>query len=113
MSPSLMSSGAVVAPTPERLVRADADERVRLLERYVRAELGRVLGIAPDLVDTTGRAMGCLGIGSISAIELQLRMRAALGVDVHLRHLLTDRSAQALIDFLVEEFTPDGVGGRA
>ncbi|MFF1560778.1 acyl carrier protein [Streptomyces sp. NPDC058279] len=82
-------------------------ERARMLEQYVREELGRILGIAPQYVDTTGRPMGCLGIGSISGIELQYRMESVLGVDLNLQRLLLANSAQELIDCLVGQFGPD------
>ncbi|MEO3975089.1 acyl carrier protein [Streptomyces sp. CAU 1734] len=107
-------SGTVRIHTPDLAVLAAVDlpERTRILDRYVRAELGRILGITPDLVDTTGRPMGCLGIGSISGIELQYRMEAALGVDVNLQRLLLANSAQELIDCLAGQLGPSGTGHR-
>ncbi|MFG2296240.1 acyl carrier protein [Streptomyces sp. NPDC048603] len=87
-------------------------ERTRILEQYVREELGRVLGILPDEVDTTGRPMGCLGIGSISGIELQYRMEGRLGVDLNLQRLLLANSAQELIDCLAGQFGPDAADHR-
>ncbi|MEU3722448.1 acyl carrier protein [Streptomyces sp. NPDC031705] len=102
-------NGLVHMTTPDMTVLATAGlrERTRILEQYVREELGRILGIEPHLVDTTGRPMGCLGIGSISGIELQYRMENTLGVDVNLQRLLLANSAQELIDCLAGQFGPE------
>ncbi|MFJ6721897.1 MULTISPECIES: acyl carrier protein [unclassified Streptomyces] len=102
-------SGPVHISPPDvtLLHTVDKRERTRMLEQYVREELGRILGIEPHRVDTTGRPMGCLGIGSISGIELQYRMEAVLGVDLNLQRLLTGNSAQELIDCLVGQFGPE------
>ncbi|MDW8805217.1 acyl carrier protein [Streptomyces scabiei] len=84
-------------------------ERTAILDRYIRGELGRVLGIHPRHVDTTGRPMSCLGVGSISGMELQYRMEGALGVELNLQRLLLANSAQELIDCLAWQFGPEGV----
>ncbi|WP_424217472.1 acyl carrier protein (plasmid) [Streptomyces sp. BI20] len=94
----------MTAPTPTALNAADLTTRTALLERYVREELGRVLALHPSEIDTTGRPMGCLGIGSITGIELQYRMEATLGVDLNLQRLLLANSAQELIDCLAWQF---------
>ncbi|MET9608680.1 acyl carrier protein [Streptomyces sp. NPDC006512] len=102
-------TGLVHMTRPDMTVLATAGlrERTRILEQYVREELGRILGIEPHLVDTTGRPMGCLGIGSISGIELQYRMESTLGVDVNLQRLLLANSAQELIDCLAGQLGPE------
>ncbi|MFI2778848.1 acyl carrier protein [Streptomyces sp. ALB3] len=98
----------MTVPDTEALHSAGLSVRTAILERYVREELGRVLGIHPRSVDTTGRPMGCLGIGSISGIELQYRMEGALGVELNLQRLLLANSAQELIDCLAWQFGPEG-----
>jgi hypothetical protein len=99
----------LTAPEVALLNAVGLAERTAILERYVRGELGRILGIRPEEVDTTGRPMGCLGIGSISGIELRYRMEGTLGVDLDLQRLLLANSAQELVDCLAWQFGPEGV----
>ncbi|MCH0542326.1 acyl carrier protein [Streptomyces sp. MUM 203J] len=99
---------AVDPPDPARLASAPLPERTRVIDRYVREELGRVLGVAPELIDTTGRPMRSLGIGSITGMELQHRMEAALHVEVNLQRLLLANSAAELIDCLAGQLGGDG-----
>ncbi|ATZ29804.1 acyl carrier protein [Streptomyces lavendulae] len=110
MSQTYETDNGLVHMTPPDMAVLNAvglPERTRILEQYVREELGRILGIEPWMVDTTGRPMGCLGIGSISGIELQYRMENTLGVDVNLQRLLLANSAQELIDCLAGQFGPE------
>ncbi|MGW2013541.1 acyl carrier protein [Streptomyces sp. NPDC001927] len=90
----------VSVPDLAALAAATPDERTGMLDTYVRQELGRILGIAPDLVDTTGRPMNSLGIGSIAGLELQYRLEDALRVELNLQMLLLANSAAELIDCL-------------
>lgn len=93
---------AVEVSVPDRaaLAAADHSERSSMLDTYVRQELGRLLGIPPQSVDTTGRPMSSLGIGSIAGLELQHRMEAALQVELNLQMLLLANSAAELVDCL-------------
>jgi hypothetical protein len=97
-----------MTPSPARLAAVGFEERWRLLDRYVRQEIGGILGLAPDRVDTTGRTMYSLGIGSIAGLELQCRLEAALGVAVDLQRLLRANSAAELIDCLAGQLGPAG-----
>ncbi|MBT2488565.1 acyl carrier protein [Streptomyces sp. ISL-96] len=94
------SAAEVSVPDRAALAAADHSERSSMLDTYVRQELGRVLGIAPQSVDTTGRPMNSLGIGSIAGLELQYRMEAALQVELNLQMLLLANSAAELVDCL-------------
>ncbi|MFJ9982337.1 acyl carrier protein [Streptomyces cyaneofuscatus] len=98
--PAHPADAHVGVPDLVALAAAVPAERTRMLDTYVRQELGRVLGIAPHLVDTTGRPMNSLGIGSIAGLELQYRMEAALRVELNLQMLLLANSAAELIDCL-------------
>ncbi|MGW0393824.1 acyl carrier protein [Streptomyces sp. NPDC003042] len=97
----------MTCPDTSVLATAGLPQRTRMVEQYVRQELGRILGIEPHLVDTTGRPMGCLGIGSISGMELQYRMESTLGIEVDLQRLLLANSAQELIDCLARQLGPE------
>lgn len=90
-------------PDPAAPAAARPEELARSVEAYVRRELGRILGIAPELVDITGEPMNSLGVGSVAGLELQRRIEAALPVRVDLARLLRAESATELIDHLLEQ----------
>ncbi|WP_405858355.1 acyl carrier protein [Streptomyces sp. NBC_00090] len=94
------SAAEVSVPDRAALAAADHSERSSMLDTYVRQELGRLLGIPPQSVDTTDRPMNSLGIGSIAGLELQYRMEAALQVELNLQMLLLANSAAELVDCL-------------
>ncbi|MFI9614925.1 acyl carrier protein [Streptomyces sp. NPDC052023] len=93
-------------PDPAHLAACGESERVRLIDAYVRAELARVLRVPPHTIDTEGRPMNSLGIGSINGLELQRRMEAALHLDVNLNMLLRANSAAELIECLSGQLGP-------
>lgn len=97
---------AAPAPDPARLARVGHAERTRVLDAYVRQELGRVLGISAHQVDTTGRPMRSLGVGSIAGLELQHRMEQALRVELDLQMLLLANSAAELVACLAGQLGP-------
>ncbi|WP_216588920.1 acyl carrier protein [Streptomyces brasiliscabiei] len=98
--PARPAGAEVRVPDLAALAAAAPDERARMLDLYVRQELGLLLGIAPHLVDTTGRPMNSLGIGSIAGLELQFRIEGALRVELNLQMLLLAHSAAELIGCL-------------
>ncbi|MGI5456689.1 acyl carrier protein [Streptomyces sp. CA-249302] len=100
-------------PDPASLAALTAEERWRTLDRYIREEIGRLLGIAAERVDATGRTMYSLGIGSIAGLELQYRLEAALRVSIDLQRLLRANSAAELIDCLAGQLGPDGAHHRS
>jgi hypothetical protein len=95
----------VVAPDLAVLAEADADELRRLLDDYVRRELGRVLRLDPESVVTSGRPLVTLGVGSIMGLELQRRMQAALLVEISLPRLLQAHSATDLVEYLAGQYS--------
>ncbi|MFC9932110.1 acyl carrier protein [Streptomyces sp. NPDC127190] len=94
--------------TTPTAIPTESTARRRFLDRYVRREIGHVLGLAPHRIDTTGRTMYSLGIGSIAGLELQCRLEAGLGVAVDLQRLLRANSAAELIDCLTKQLAPAG-----
>lgn len=97
----------VVPPSLTHLASVGLAERTRLIDAYVRGELARVLRVAPESIDTVGRPMNSLGIGSITGLELQRRMEASLRVDVNLNRLLRANSAAELVDCLAGQLGPE------
>lgn len=97
----------VVPPSLAHLGSVGLAERTRIIDAYVRGELARVLRVPPESIDTVGRPMNSLGIGSINGLELQRRMEAALRVDVNLNRLLRANSAVELVDCLAGQLGPE------
>jgi acyl transferase domain-containing protein/acyl carrier protein len=60
------------------LANAAPGERRKLLEPLVRDAVGKVLKIAPALIDAR-KALGAMGLGSLMAMELRNRLEATLG----------------------------------
>ncbi|MGW7243615.1 acyl carrier protein [Streptomyces sp. NPDC054804] len=97
----------VAPPSLVHLASVGLAERTRIIDAYVRGELARVLRVSPESIDTVGRPMNSLGIGSINGLELQRRMEAALGVDVNLNRLLRANSAAELVECLAGQLGPE------
>jgi hypothetical protein len=97
----------VIPPDLAELAACDLRERTRIIDAYVRQELARVLRVPPHCVDTTGRPMNSLGVGSVHGLELQRRMEAVLRVEVNLQRLLRANSAAELIDCLAGQLGPE------
>ncbi|MCB5170200.1 acyl carrier protein [Streptomyces bambusae] len=97
----------VEPPSLAVLAACTFEERTCLIDTYVRQELSRVLRVPPHEIDTVGRPMNSLGIGSINGLELQRRMEAALQVGVDLQRLLRANSAAELIDCLAGQLGPE------
>ncbi|MEU0671716.1 acyl carrier protein [Streptomyces sp. NPDC006172] len=97
----------VVPPSLAHLASCDLAERTRIIDAYVCGELARVLRVPPETIDTVGRPMNSLGIGSINGLELQRRMEAALHVDVNLNRLLRANSAAELVECLAGQLGPE------
>ncbi|MBN1204898.1 MAG: LLM class flavin-dependent oxidoreductase [Myxococcaceae bacterium] len=72
------SSEAPLPPLREALVTAPEAERLALLERFIRAELARVLGTAPQAI-ARDTELASLGLDSMGVLELQGRLESELG----------------------------------
>ncbi|MEU6056336.1 acyl carrier protein [Streptomyces xanthochromogenes] len=97
---------AVLVPDRDTLRALAPSERTDIVERYVRQELARVLGIAPAAIETTGCTMNGLGVGSVAGLQIQNRIEADLGVEVNLQMLLLANSADEFIDCLAGQLGP-------
>ena len=97
----------VTPPSLAELAAVELPERTRIIEKYVREELARVLRVEPYSIDTTGRPMNSLGVGSIHGLEIQRRMEAVLQIDVNLQRLLRANSAFELIECLAGQLGPE------
>ncbi|MCX5203238.1 acyl carrier protein [Streptomyces sp. NBC_00237] len=107
------TAAEVSVPDRAALAAADHGQRTTMLDTYVRQELGRVLGIPPQSVDTTNRPMSSLGVGSIAGLELQRQMETALQVELNLQMLLLANSAAELVDCLADQLAPVRIPHRS
>lgn len=96
----------VTLPGRAALAALSEEDRAWTIEQYVRQELGRVLGVAPQDVETSGRTMNSLGVGSVAGLQIQNRIEAALDVEVNLQMLLLANSAGEFIDCLAGQLGP-------
>jgi acyl transferase domain-containing protein/phospholipid N-methyltransferase len=88
----LAAPAADVAPA---LRTARPAERLALLEAHLRAQVARVLRLAPDAVNPR-QPLTRMGLDSLMAVELRNSLRAQLGIDVPLVHFLDEASIAAL-----------------
>ncbi|MER5732491.1 acyl carrier protein [Streptomyces sp. NPDC002138] len=93
-------SADVTAPSAATLASATPDERRELVADYVRREVARSVGVTPAALDTE-RTLVTVGIGSMLGLELQYRLRAALGVAPELTDLLMAKDTHALAAMVV------------
>jgi hypothetical protein len=90
-----LSESDGVCLKPGELALLTPDERVARLGEYIRATLGRVLGIRPEQLGMETE-IGYLGFDSLMATEVRNRIEADLNVLIPTRHLLDSPSASRL-----------------
>ncbi|WP_330332193.1 acyl carrier protein [Streptomyces sp. NBC_00536] len=93
-------SADVTAPSAATLASATDAERMELVTDYVRREVARSVGVTPAALDTE-RTLVSVGIGSMLGLELQYRLRSALGVAPELTELLMAKDTHALAAMVV------------
>ncbi|ALO93685.1 hypothetical protein SHL15_2535 [Streptomyces hygroscopicus subsp. limoneus] len=91
----------VTPPTRTELAAASPARQERLIGDYLCQELGRVLHCPAGTVDRH-QTMTDLGVGSMTGLELQRRIRAALGVAPGLPAILRAENTHALTLRLVD-----------
>jgi phthiocerol/phenolphthiocerol synthesis type-I polyketide synthase C len=86
------------------VLRADAAERLWLLESYLREQAGGKLGLAPSRVDVES-PLHQLGVDSLVAVELRAQIERDLGIVVPVVRLLDGPSVTGLAAWLVEQLS--------
>jgi acyl transferase domain-containing protein/acyl carrier protein len=107
-APEFLAALGINAPGPsllQRLADAPPDRRAELLEGFVRSEVGRVLGHAPEALP---RAQGFaeLGMDSLGAIELRTHLEHALGCRLPATLAFDYPTVDALVAHLLERLPP-------
>ncbi|WP_343708735.1 SDR family NAD(P)-dependent oxidoreductase [Mycobacterium sp.] len=86
------------------VVRADEDERRRLLESYLREQAAAKLGQTPSRLDVES-ALHQLGVDSLVAVELRAQIERDLGIVVPVVRLLDGLSVTGLAGWLAAQLS--------
>jgi thioester reductase-like protein len=89
----------------QSLLAAAPPERVSLLETWLREQLGKVLGASPSKIEVDQPLAG-LGLDSLMAVELGMRMRKELEIDLPIMKLLGSLTVGGLVADLVNHLAP-------
>jgi acyl transferase domain-containing protein len=96
---------AATRPTREViLAAADADERRRLLEVFLREQIARSLDAAPSRLDIE-LPLSYLGLDSLLAVEIKQNIESSLGATLPLALLLQDANIVQLADELAQRLS--------
>ena len=88
----------------EALRTAQPEERLALLETYLREQLGRVLGSPLSVLDIH-QPLSNAGFDSLMAIELTAKIQHDLRVKVPITHALQGPSLRQMSEYLLEQLT--------
>jgi NAD(P)-dependent dehydrogenase (short-subunit alcohol dehydrogenase family)/acyl carrier protein len=87
---------------PELLARLHAGDLVQNMREYLRAELARVVRIAPARIEDEA-PLSRLGLDSLMGLELRRRLEATLGITLPATLVWTYPTLHAVADFLSEQ----------
>ena len=88
--------------TAEQLRRSDDATRQQLLESFIRAELARVLGLAPAQLSLS-QPLNTLGLDSIMAIEMKNRIESQTGLHLPVAALLQGPTVTELTSLIAAQ----------
>jgi thioester reductase-like protein len=90
----------------QALLAAEPAERLRSLEEWLREQLGKVLGAAPSRIEAD-QPLTSLGLDSLTAVELRVRLRNDLDMDFPVLKLLGGLTVGGLAADLAQCLGPD------
>ncbi len=101
---NLVPAGETPASTEHASVRAEiaaapAEQRLALLEDYLRAQLAAVLRTTPERIEME-QSLGSLGLDSIMGVELRNRLEAGLGLTLSATLVWNYPTISALAQYL-------------
>ncbi len=96
------SGGGVAGGLFDAVQAADAQERQRLLETYLRDLVAGKLGLAPASLDIHA-PLNSLGVDSLITLELRIQVERELGIVVPVARLLDGPSVVSLSSWLGEQ----------
>ena len=88
----------------DAVLAADASERQRLLETYLRDLIAGKLGLAPAGLDVSA-PLSSLGVDSLITLELRIQVERELGIVVPVARLLDGPSVASLSSWLGEQLS--------
>ncbi len=101
---------AATAPPPpadsfirKALLVVTENDRLPLIELYLREQIGKLLGTDPSRLDGQ-QFLGALGLDSLSGIELKTEIERTLGVRLGVATLLSDASIAQLATLIASQF---------
>ncbi|MER5786674.1 beta-ketoacyl reductase, partial [Streptomyces mobaraensis] len=94
-------------PLAERLAPLDTEERLRLLEDVICAEVARVLGHADGSALDPARSFQDAGFDSLTAVELRNRLKTATGQRLSATLVFDYPTPQTMAKHLLEELLPE------
>jgi acyl transferase domain-containing protein/surfactin synthase thioesterase subunit/acyl carrier protein len=100
--PSLAAE-PVAAQLQQKIAAAAPNERLELLERLVRDELGKVLRLDPAQITRTD-PFYTHGFDSLMGLELRNRLQVSLGLKLSMADIITHAQIDALSEFLAQRF---------
>ncbi|MEP5729523.1 MAG: SDR family NAD(P)-dependent oxidoreductase [Sulfitobacter sp.] len=86
----------------DRLMLLEGEELIDEITQFVKREIGNVLKIDPEQIETS-TAMNGLGLDSLSSFELKMRIELAMGTTLQVARFLQAHTISDLIDVLAEE----------
>ncbi|MBI4528174.1 MAG: SDR family NAD(P)-dependent oxidoreductase [Deltaproteobacteria bacterium] len=90
--------------TREVLLRAKAEDRQPLLEKYIQEQAAQVLGISAGKVDVN-RPLNEVGLDSLMAIELKNRIESDLRMSLPVGKLMQGPTIQIITSAVLEQLT--------
>jgi acyl transferase domain-containing protein/NADPH:quinone reductase-like Zn-dependent oxidoreductase/acyl carrier protein len=97
-------SGEQVEGFRQRLLDASAEERVELVTACLSGHLAAVLGTSAAMMNPE-RPLADMGMDSLVATELRIRLEKDLGVDIQVAQMMQATTLAALVAYLVERVT--------
>jgi thioester reductase-like protein len=95
----------------QALLAAGPADQARLLEAWLREQLAKVLGVSPSKIEADQPLTG-LGLDSLMAVELGMRLRKDLEIDLPVMKLLGGLTVVGLATDLARRLQPRPEGGK-
>ena len=84
------------------ILESPAAEQSKMLREYIRQRVGKVLGVAPDRLDISGR-LNDMGLDSLMAVELINQLENDLDVSFRSSEIMQQPTTQTLIELAMKQ----------
>jgi acyl transferase domain-containing protein/surfactin synthase thioesterase subunit/acyl carrier protein len=86
----------------DALHRASPAEQPRMLDQFLREQVGEALGVAPAKLASEAR-FATYGLDSLGVVKLRQQLHTHLGIDVHARELWALRTIAKTVEYLSQK----------